>query len=338
MRRHTLLRHAYTLAEVVLAIGIIIIVMLLLPPSYNHVRIGSKANDCRINMRNFALAVVQFEEYRGHFPGYREDVDGTPAISPDDDRSWMFAVLPYMDNRALYERLRPLPNSEINFGREVSTCKSTPPEMRTSDRTSYVANCGLLDTAGTRNKPFDFAANGVFHNRSAYAASLGQNVTVTSRYIVEGDGLTSTFMLSENVDAGRCAGGPTAANSSSIAPLERWTGFTWNYADNEPGPAHVSAPSMPLGINVRIGESQRTGSVARGFTRPSSYHPGGVNMAFCDARVRFVNENIGYRVYQALMTPRGRDATYNFPTVDGAPQALPPAHAARQPVPDDDIK
>ena len=39
------------------------------------------------------------------------------------------------------------------------------------------------------------------------------------------------------------------------------------------------------------------------WARPSSYHSGGVNMAFASARVLFIREDIDYRVYIALMTP-----------------------------------
>ena len=42
------------------------------------------------------------------------------------------------------------------------------------------------------------------------------------------------------------------------------------------------------------------------YARPASNHPGGVNMTFADGRTQYVNENIDYTVYAALMTPEGR--------------------------------
>ncbi|TWU07693.1 DUF1559 family PulG-like putative transporter [Stieleria varia] len=42
------------------------------------------------------------------------------------------------------------------------------------------------------------------------------------------------------------------------------------------------------------------------FGRPSSTHPGGVVVAFCDTNIQFVTDTIDYRVYQAMLTPHGK--------------------------------
>jgi prepilin-type processing-associated H-X9-DG protein len=43
------------------------------------------------------------------------------------------------------------------------------------------------------------------------------------------------------------------------------------------------------------------------FARPSSNHPGVVNVAFCDEHVRPLSQDIDYRVWCQLMTPRDRE-------------------------------
>lgn len=48
-----------------------------------------------------------------------------------------------------------------------------------------------------------------------------------------------------------------------------------------------------------------TGSNAADLARPSSAHTEGVSMAMADGTTRFVSDSVDYRVYQALMTPRG---------------------------------
>jgi prepilin-type processing-associated H-X9-DG protein len=37
--------------------------------------------------------------------------------------------------------------------------------------------------------------------------------------------------------------------------------------------------------------------------RPSSFHAGGVNVAFCDTHVIFLKDDVQYEVYAQLMTP-----------------------------------
>jgi len=39
------------------------------------------------------------------------------------------------------------------------------------------------------------------------------------------------------------------------------------------------------------------------MARPSSMHTGGVNAVFADGHTQFLNEDIEYTIYQALMTP-----------------------------------
>jgi hypothetical protein len=52
---------------------------------------------------------------------------------------------------------------------------------------------------------------------------------------------------------------------------------------------------------------------ARMLARPSSAHVEGVNAGMGDGATRFINSNIDYRVYQALMTPRGKSSYVPWP-------------------------
>jgi hypothetical protein len=47
---------------------------------------------------------------------------------------------------------------------------------------------------------------------------------------------------------------------------------------------------------------------APSLARPSSAHVDGVNAGFADGATRFVAQSVDYRVYQALMTPRGKSS------------------------------
>ena len=48
------------------------------------------------------------------------------------------------------------------------------------------------------------------------------------------------------------------------------------------------------------------------YARPSSYHPGGVNVIYCDGHLGFLTEGVEYVVFRQLMTsndPRSNDPT-----------------------------
>ena len=49
------------------------------------------------------------------------------------------------------------------------------------------------------------------------------------------------------------------------------------------------------------------------LARPSAAHVEGVNVAFADGATRFVTESVDYRVYQAILTPRGKSSDVPFP-------------------------
>ena len=48
------------------------------------------------------------------------------------------------------------------------------------------------------------------------------------------------------------------------------------------------------------------------LARPSSAHVSGVNVATADGGTRYIAETIDYRVWQALMTPRGKSSSVPF--------------------------
>jgi prepilin-type processing-associated H-X9-DG protein len=63
----------------------------------------------------------------------------------------------------------------------------------------------------------------------------------------------------------------------------------------------------PKKFAFQIGDKLTLGSQpAYYYARPSSYHPGGVNAAFCGGEILFLREDIDYKVYKQLMTSDGK--------------------------------
>jgi prepilin-type processing-associated H-X9-DG protein len=156
---------------------------------------------------------------------------------------------------------------------------------------SYVANSGMPDVAGTEF-PSDWPANGPFLDR--FAAPLGANVLLAPRdvslaWIDERDGTGQTLMLSENLDAAKW----TDTDEARV-------GFVWvaNQVDGEPNPGNLLH---------RINAERGLGDGSIRFARPSSNHPGGVNVMYCDGRSEFLTETIDYLVLVRLMTPDDLD-------------------------------
>ena len=90
-------------------------------------------------------------------------------------------------------------------------------------------------------------------------------------------------------------GGTNAVRPKDVAPIHRING--------------CSDQNRKTLFNLRIIDLASAADLAR----PSSAHATGVNAAFADGSTRFINENINYRVYQALMTPCGKTSSVPYP-------------------------
>jgi prepilin-type N-terminal cleavage/methylation domain-containing protein/prepilin-type processing-associated H-X9-DG protein len=218
---------------------------------------------------------------------------------------------------------------------EILICPSDPPTSDTGQPTSYVVNSGMQDTTGSAQMPRDWAENGVFFDRytgdprvtgssgggssSGGSSSSGyQMVSMSSAFIARSDGLQNTLLISENVDAG-----------NYTDQTEAKLGFIWNgtgTVNTGQSPPNLNPPDDNMRINRGTGMSDLQGGsvqtsassatnstsssqsspTASVFARPSSYHPNGVNMVFCDSHLKFVSDQIDYYVYCLLMSSNGQ--------------------------------
>jgi prepilin-type processing-associated H-X9-DG protein len=105
-------------------------------------------------------------------------------------------------------------------------------------------------------------------------------------------------------------------------------GMIWLYEDPEgAGNAPTTPPHRRQVINstpnkqdifiLRMNQANAVESA-----RPSSAHAEGCNFGFADGATRFISETIDYRLYQALLTPRGKNSLVPDPTYVAPNDAL----------------
>jgi len=183
-------------------------------------------------------------------------------------------------------------------------------------------------------------ANGVFNNKYAGtsgAAFVGPNVTLDD--MKDGQGNTVLFSESLNAipwsqvafDEAIAAAALTLAASpaTDVAYPENSRfaqGMVWHYEDE---PKTTTTPfngsilvqtakghKMNGQLNaedILITRMNTNVTNHADIARPSSSHADGVNMGFADGSTRFVVQDVmDYRVYQALMTPRGKSSDVPF--------------------------
>ncbi len=325
-------RRGFTLVEVLVAIGLIGLLVALILPAVGAARGAARRVQCQNNLRNLALAMQQHSLNARTFPaaGYFSSTNGRML------HSWAVTLLPHIDQAAIHSKwsfetsFRDSPNKELTATHiSLLTCPADASVTGAGDL-SYVVNggigwtgppCGVhtmlgnidlagdgpcVDTAGPnpdRNMRYRLGVYFV-DNWPKPNPSFRQH-TINSIT----DGLSNTLMMSENIHTGF---DPTAdgnwanpfatRNSFFMSPgicrdLSCSAGSVdYRNANDRSGPFRLHSINPPVQIE---GESPFA----------SSYHSGGVNVAFLDGRVTFLNEQIDGGVYAALLSPQGSQIT-----------------------------
>jgi prepilin-type N-terminal cleavage/methylation domain-containing protein/prepilin-type processing-associated H-X9-DG protein len=297
-------RRGFTIVELMMVILILALLTALLTNAVQSSRETARRTQCLNKMREVGQAVIKYETDHNGYPGWVHPVVVAPPPQPKRLTSWIYQILPSLGRNDLPGSLgldssgNPVPLNDL------LVCPSDPDKMAMrSPRspTSIVCNAGRQDATATT--PADWRSNGVFMNRD----EAGVKVDVTdASFIAKGDGLANTLLLSESADAG-----------------------SWYNPPPPPPPVNFPSPDEtvscivfwpPPVLDIHRINGPRAGATAYDLARPSSYHPSGVNMFFCDGHGRFVRDSIDYWVYCALMTPRGGNAMEPGTTNPSAPQ------------------
>ena len=226
----------------------------------------------------------------------------------------------------------------------IMQCPSNPASIDQAGRNSYVSNNGLVGAPGTTVAGVTFPesmdrANGAFNNKFAGSGGVAVGPNVRLDDFKDGQGFTMLFSENVQARAWHLAGFVNSGSFETVVGLNATPaypansrylhGMVWHYEDPSIGAngQHGAAP-VPSQQH-RINGGGDTVSFDR-FTapmepvtdlnlapfdlaRPSSAHVDGVNSAMADGATRFIADSIDYRVYQALMTLRGKSSDVPFP-------------------------
>jgi prepilin-type N-terminal cleavage/methylation domain-containing protein/prepilin-type processing-associated H-X9-DG protein len=101
--RRTLKRFGFTLVELLVVIAIIGILVGLLLPAVQAAREAARRMQCQNNLKQMGLAMHNYESAHKRFPSaLMGSYNGNPQ---DDGVSWATAILPFLEQTALYARL-----------------------------------------------------------------------------------------------------------------------------------------------------------------------------------------------------------------------------------------
>jgi prepilin-type N-terminal cleavage/methylation domain-containing protein/prepilin-type processing-associated H-X9-DG protein len=282
----------FTLVELLVVITIIGMLMALLLPAVNAAVEAARQVTCKNNQMNLAKACIGFETTNQRFPGHTNAVGRqSNGNYYNTNASWIVVILPEIGKVDLYDVFTKSTvdpsgnNTNQNAARsyiELLICPSDPPETLGGPNNSFVINAGY---ASTNPESPEW---GIAHY---YGVNKQQRVATSADHVQ--DGTSWTLLLSENVNA------DNPGNVSGV------NGIGWDIGQKIRNVmVYHNAESTLRKINGR-GNAQSLSQVTLNAdtARPSSYHTGGVDVAFCDGNTRFLREDIDYKVYYQLMSP-----------------------------------
>jgi prepilin-type N-terminal cleavage/methylation domain-containing protein/prepilin-type processing-associated H-X9-DG protein len=294
-------RTGFTLVELLVVIAIIGALMGLLLPAVQSAREAGRRNTCSNNLNQLGKAVMAYEGQNSSMPGWRnQHPAGAAATASTGGVGWVIPLLPNLERSDVY---RMWETGTVGNVPSISLlqCPTSPADDPSVPTLAYAGNAGtsFLNTATT--PPSQIKGDGVMGDRvgggTAYSSARSNLDMISSA-----DGTTNTLLFSEKCGA--------------LVLQTSWSGFVGPSTSSPQLLSFSPVGSAPLFDAVGvfgIATASCTGKVINSGTTPSSSdasfnaypssnHPGGVVVTFCDGHTMFLKDSIAPHVYAQLVT------------------------------------
>jgi prepilin-type N-terminal cleavage/methylation domain-containing protein/prepilin-type processing-associated H-X9-DG protein len=282
-------RRAFTLIELLVVIAIIGVLIALLLPAVQAAREAARRAQCINNLKQLALAASNYEAATGSYP------PASLFTFPYVGFSSLLRLCPYFEQNAVYNATNfslsyfyPDNYTIAGVGISVLACPSDPSALASN----------TLEYGPPNFRQFHTHYSGNVGPWLAWGATLGSSglLTVDPQVpahalgvIVPGgpvgsatvtDGTSNTMMFAEN--------GHGVFNTPSQGYLHQWN-------TGEPTDSFLEARFPPNWGRRYSDPANDPGNIALAAWAPfnaMSFHPGGINAAFCDGSVHFLKDSI----------------------------------------------
>lgn len=294
-------KRAFTLVELLVVIAIIGILIALLLPAVQAAREAARRSSCSNNLKQVGLGLHLYHDVHNEFPAGWWGFDpgtGSPHWFGEPGWAWSAAILPYMEQTALYDsRVHvDLPITDpANEDARLSVIQIYRCPSDAAPRTFTLEGGGPYVGSGGGYVPTELAIGnyiGVFGKYDYHDVCVPGSPDFNG---CEGDG---TFFLNEGVSFADVRDGLSQTlvvgeRSSKLAP-STWVGMV---TGGEHAPARITGIAL-FPPNSEIEEEHYSHNF-------SSRHPSGTQFLSGDGSVKLIAETIDQETYHALATRSG---------------------------------
>ena len=338
-------RLAFTLVELLVVIAIIGILVALLLPAVQSARESARRTNCRSNLKNLALAAINFEATEGRLPPASQERTGRAWPTSTDEppplarHNGLSFLLPYYENGATFDQIAyewdwnetrlSRANNALHTEQDLGGilfCPSAPGGRERRNLTDYL---GMTRVEINDDPPRETNSAGEILSPPGGPIMdlIDQGLVDSQGGAPDRDSVWDGALQDDRVVLG--SGGtlpPVTFNDRrrvSFGKLTDGTSKTFLYMES------TSKPDLYI-----LGRFARTDTVANNFfrwasqdtkmvlefycgtqqiincsnrNRPYSEHPGGINASYADGSVRFVAEDISAQAFISQLTIAGSE-------------------------------
>ena len=309
-------RSGFTLVELLVVIAIIGVLIALLLPAVQSARAAARNMQCKNKFKQVSLAVLNYAGlHKETLPAIIDPADRHFLGDREADLTWMYSVLPYLEEQATYDLFAPTePNGRTLWSRqtvdeftptqpsvmEVYICPESPgPRLDVTSKIVWrrggsgpdgysardmTAVMATIDPDGNRVRTLIecawYGARRVYndHNAPEEIFSPLEDMTRGARLKFITDGLSKTVLISEQA------------------------GLPWDYARGGRRTTHGPFDNSGWAVGDHWNLNELGSPINyRNLRTAFSFHPGGVNSSMCDGSVRWINDDIDRTAYIALL-------------------------------------
>jgi type II secretory pathway pseudopilin PulG len=294
MTARGLARGAFSLVEILVVTAIVAVLIALLVPAVQQVRAAAARAQCTSQLKQIGLALHNYHDIFRSFP----------LQSGIQDQCWMYKILPYIEQSALYQQGQgtdaALKRTTWKTPIPAFLCPSDPRDnaggvydFHTAyAMTSYLGVAGRIST--------DFPDSGVI---GPFDDADSGNLAVNIAHIT--DGLSTTLMVGERP--------PSPDRFWGWWAYKFWDNNCWAigdigfspYTDSNGDDTGTPCPALSYFSPGDISDYCHTNHFW-------SFHTGGGNWLMCDASVRFMQYAAGTTVIPLMATRNGGEVIPAF--------------------------